>query len=140
MALLCRCFRGATPGEDVPHGVVALMARVFIDPVILSLAQRYPYFPGFRVHIRIVDGDSVVNRTGVDTREPLDHMQRLALRNALDAQGRRAGADPALAVVIGGVNHQRFALPVATRIPIPLADTRWKMGAPIERNDASFVN
>src|SRR5258707_11471287 len=100
MALLCRCFGSATPAEDVLHGVIALMAGVFIDPVILFLAQRYPYFPGFRVHVRIVDGNSVVNRAGVGAREPFDDMQRLALRNALDAQGRRAGADPALAVVI----------------------------------------
>src|SRR5262249_38339967 len=33
---------------------------------------------------------------------------------------------------IGGVDDQRGTIPVAARIPQPLVDGRWEMGAPVE--------
>ena len=43
-------------------------------------------------------------------------------------------------VNIRGLNHERIALPTATRVAKPLSDGRCKMRPPIQRNDARVVD
>src|SRR6266850_2488661 len=46
----------------------------------------------------------------------------------------------ALGREIGGVDDQRIPFPSAPRGPVPLTDAAWKVPAPVQGNDASFVD
>ena len=41
---------------------------------------------------------------------------------------------------IGGLDNQRVAVPVAARVPHPLAYLLWQMWAPVHGDDASVVD
>ena len=71
----------------------------------------------------------VVERIGSDAAPTFDEMQ--VLPGAFEV---RPVAE------IRGVDHQRVALPMATRVAQPLADVLIEMPSPIERDDAGLVH
>src|SRR6188472_124240 len=134
IALLVPCCRsllvGAGAAEDVSHRVVSLVTGVFENLSLLVVAlQRDANRPRLRERRRIVDGDGVVDRIGVDAREALDETQRLA-----------RSSEVGLVREVRRLDHKRVAFPVTARIsqilPNALADVR----APVHWDDPRLVN
>src|SRR5262252_1515954 len=82
ISALFALLRAASP-ENVLDGVVPLVARVLVDRVAVVPLERDRDLPGLRVHRGIVDRDLVLNRIGGGSREALDNVERLALRDDL---------------------------------------------------------
>src|SRR5215831_2562338 len=104
---LCGLFGGARSGENAGHGVVALVAGIFVDGLI-ALAHRNNHGERPRPYARIIDDELVHERVGVSAGEFLDEVQV------------RAGVrETRLALEVDRVDHQRVAFPVAPRIAPP---------------------
>src|SRR6266853_5846711 len=109
-------------------GIVSLVAaRLVIDSVrLLALPDELLRDrPWLRPHGRIVNRDHVFEGSRPDPRPALDQMQVLAraLKIRLRAEVRY-------------VDDEGVALPVPTRIAIPLADAGRQMGAPVHHDAA----
>src|ERR1700693_3777345 len=124
---LATFVHGAAAAKHQAHGFIPLMARVFVNLIVVIPGHRNGHFPGLSVNARVIDGNFVADRRSVDAGEVLDHLQRFTLRNSLNTPACRAGRYPALAIVVGSIDHQRVALPVANRVAIPLTDSLGKM-------------
>src|SRR5258708_1018069 len=104
---LCGLFCGARPSENAGHGVVALVAGIFVDRLV-ALAHWNNRGERPRPYARIIDGELVHERVGVSAGEFLDEVQV------------RAGVrETRLALEVDRVDHQRVAFPVAPRIAPP---------------------
>src|SRR5215470_18911521 len=89
--------------------------RLIVLPGELLLGRPWP-----SPHGRILDGDLVCKRGGPGPRPALDQVQVLprALKIGFRTEVRH-------------VDHQRTALPVATRVAVPLADAGRQMGTSV---------
>ncbi len=110
LGVLLRC---APTAQNIADRFIALVARILVDPVAVVPSQRHRDLPRLRIFFRIVHRDFVKDGIGVGARKALDEMQRCALRNTFDAPTGRTRRDPAFAVEVGGIDHERFALPMA---------------------------
>ena len=74
-------FVGATSGEQVHHGMVALVAGVLEEAVEGIAGVTPPHRNRDRVgrgiHLRVFDRESIVNGIRIDQREALNQPQRL---------------------------------------------------------------
>ena len=116
------------PAEDPGHAVVALVAGVLVERLVAP-PHRDRRRPRARPGLGIGHGVGVVQRVRVHPGQALD-------------QGHVAGRAPpaALVVEVRGLDHQCVALPVAARVPRPLADVTGKHRAAVERHDPYRVN
>src|SRR6185503_10439859 len=128
-SLGCRVVRTASP-QNVLRRLIPFVAGVLIDHVFGIAGQRDGYFPGPGVDVGIVDRNFVLDGARISASESLDHVQSLALRDALDSSGGSAGGDPSLAVEIGSVDDKGVAVPVASRIAVPEPNGRRRMSTP----------
>src|SRR5215475_619624 len=104
---LCGLFCGARSGENAGHGVVAVVAGIFVDGLV-ALAHRNISGERPRPYARIIDGELVHERVGVSAGEFLDEVQV------------RAGVrETRLALEVDRVDHQRVAFPVTPGIAPP---------------------
>src|SRR5882672_7808440 len=101
--------------------------RLVIDPVFLLVlpGEFLRDRPGARPHGRILDRHDVFKRGGAGAGPALDEV--LALARAAVVRLRAEVAD---------IDHQRVALPAATRVAEPLADLRWQMRAAVHHDAA----
>jgi len=66
----CLFVAGAGSGEDVTQGQVALLTRIFEDSVGSVVCSPWDRDgPGSCIEVRILDGDLVADRVGVDAPE-----------------------------------------------------------------------
>src|SRR5437762_7384399 len=94
------------------------------------LLPRQHEGPGLRPRLRIFERRVVVDRCRAHGHKVLDDTKTTKRNSWRDA---RADASPALLVgVIGRLDDQSVALPVASRIPLPAADVWAEMRTPIE--------
>src|SRR5262249_5247003 len=123
-----RGFIRTRTAEDVGHGVIPLVARVFEQASILLLPHWKRRGPGPGERFRILDREPVVDGVRVDTPEALDHTQR---SRVVDLRGhtaiRTAWIDRRLVGEVGHLDDQRVALPVSARVSHPLADAGLEM-------------
>src|ERR1700731_3039774 len=108
------------------EGIVSLVAaRLVINSVRLPalLDELLRDLPWRRPHGRILDGDHVFEGVRPDPRPALDKVQVLA-------RALKIG----LRTEVGYVDDEGAALPVPTRIAVPLADAGRQMGAPIHHD------
>src|SRR3989442_16032205 len=70
---------GARAAEDVPHRVIALVARVLVDLLVVVDGERHPERPRSGPGFRIIDGDRPKDLVRGRTREPFDELQRLGV-------------------------------------------------------------
>src|SRR5579872_3490960 len=104
------------------------MAGVLVD-LIRSALQGNHQAPWFGPSPRISNRDFVLQAFRTGACEALHHMKLFA------RSGHEAGG-----FVVGGIDDQRVALPMAARIPQPELDRGWQMRTSIEWNDADVVN
>src|SRR5688572_14946651 len=74
---LARLFGLAGAGEDALHGVVALVAGVFVDRP-LGRVERHFARDGLRVGPRVVDGELVADLVRADPGQPLGDLRPVA--------------------------------------------------------------
>ena len=99
----------ASTAEDALHAVVGLVAGVLEQETVHD-SQRHHRRPGFRVRVRVRNGEPVVDRLCVKPREALHHR----------GLGRRA-LQAGLAPEVERLDHERVALPPAARVARPSA-------------------
>src|SRR5260370_31453930 len=103
------------------------MASVFVE-LARHLRDGRLARPWFGPHTRIFHRELIEDRFRVDAGEAFDHVQVLGSRKRTQIRE------------IGGVDHQRIALPVAHRIAHPLLEVLSKMLTTVPRTDAYLVD
>ncbi|MQA28451.1 MAG: transposase [Luteitalea sp.] len=123
---------GAGAGQDVRNRLVPLVTRILVEwlfrPDHVDLGR-----PASRVPRRVLDRELVEEGIGVGAGETLDQPHVRAGRPIVGEVRYRPGE-------VGRLDDEGLTLPAAARIPGPLADRRWQVGAPIERDDADVVD
>ena len=123
-------FFGTRTAQDVRHAVVAFMAGVFDEFVLIVVpAERERTRPGCCPDRGIVDRELVPERVG--TRPGI---------NVRSASCFRPIHVRVLAIEVPDLDDERVAVPPAARIAEPLRQVRTEMRSAIGRNDARFVD
>src|SRR5258708_31850444 len=120
-------FGNAGAAQGVRQRIVPLVAREFIDRPT-HLGHENLGAPGFVPGRGIVNGEWIQNGFLAGTRETLHHVQFLAR-----TPERTTWSE------VGGVHHQRVALPMAPRVSSPLPDVRGQVWTPVQRDNANRV-
>src|SRR2546428_7112971 len=102
--LIASTFRA----EDVLQPVIPLVTRVLKHAVGGISLQWKRDRPWLRPRLRVVDGCFVLNCVGVDPREALDEVDRVAR-----VIGPSIPGDASLAIEIRRLNNESVAFPVA---------------------------
>src|SRR2546428_7975973 len=121
------CLLGASPSQDALEAVIALVTRVLIERT-----HRVPdpgRGPRSRPRRLIGNRELVVELVRFDAAPAFDQMQVFA--GSLEVR---------LVAEIRGLDNQRAALPMTTRVPQPLADLLVEMRTPVQQDDASLVH
>jgi len=107
------------------------VAREFhdLETLVLDTFDGIRQCPRPRKHSGIRDGCFVVQRVVPDERDAFHHMRAGAVEIPLIVQ-------PGPAVAIGGVDHQRIALPVPPRVLHPQPNVFSEVRTPVRGNDA----
>ena len=134
---LCRIIRRSSGGDRQSiRAALAFMARVFVDFVLAvvckSTDEARRQLPGMSVYGSVCDRGFIVDRFIVDDSKPLDKVGGGAIEIADHVQ-------PGFGLEIGHIDHQRIALPVATRVSLPQFDISPNMWPISEGNNASLV-
>src|SRR5688572_135133 len=82
---------GARPGEDAPHAVVCLVARILEYQLVAPL-HCHGHRPGPRPDGGIVNRVLVDERVGIEAAEPLGQVQILVTAESEATQAQRAGS------------------------------------------------
>ena len=101
-----RCLCCTCAAEDVRQRVVTLVTRELQHGLGVCLRERHRERPRLRPCRRIVDGDRPFDSIRRRTREALDQTKRRGVRVAVRAA----------IFVVGGLDDERVAIPVAARI------------------------
>src|SRR6266700_3395656 len=117
----------AGPAEYGGDHRIPLVAGPLVDRP-LSLRHRNLRGPRFGPRGGIFGGELVSDRIVGGAREAFHQVQFLP-----------GSSESASSSEIGGVDHQRTALPMANRVSLPLADVLRDMRAPVGGDDASGV-
>src|SRR3989454_4718824 len=118
---------GASSSQDALEAVIALVTRVLIERT-----HRVPdpgRGPRSRPRRLIGNRELVVELVRSDAAPTFDQMQVFA--GSLEVR---------LVAEIRGLDNQRAALPMTTRVPQPLADLLVEMRTPVQQDDASLVH
>ncbi len=118
----------AVDRQDTRHPVVAFVARVFVERTVV-LVQGNLSGPGLRPCCRIADREPVVDRVRGDAGQSLDQ-----------AQAVRRPPEVGLAREVRRLDDQRVALPMATRVAVPLPDMVREWWASVQRDDSRGVD
>src|SRR5207245_2290686 len=113
--------------EDVRQIVIPPVTCVLVEQTLRPCHGNL-CAPGSRPGCRVVDGECVPNRVSVDPREAFD-----------DVQGFTGTLKVSLVGEVRGVDDERVALPMPTRIAGPLAQLLWQMRTRVQRDDADGV-
>src|SRR5713101_5135575 len=123
--LLWNALHGGRSENPFDAARVALVARVLVHQ-LAALPQRKLRRPRTRPRRRIVGGEAVVDRVGVDAREALDEVQMFARASEFDLLRK-----------VDRVDDERGAFPVSARIAHP--PRHGAMRAAVHRHDARVV-
>ena len=94
-----------------------------------------------RPNVRILDGKLIIQRAWANAREAFDHPEVLCEMPVRTTLGPRARCEQiGLVAEIGGLDHERVALPVSARFSSKLAYRRFGLGIGVERNDTYVVD
>ena len=80
---------------------------------------------------RILDRADVLDHVGIDASEPFDELHRLAVPDV---------ADVGLVSQVRGLDDQRVAFPVASRVAEVLPNVVVRMWSAVELDDSGLVN
>ena len=87
--------------EDMPDVVIALVTRV-LEHRALGLQHRNLHAPRALPIRRIINGELVAHRVGINPRKAFNHAER-----------RTRSAEPGLAREVGRLDHERVSLPAS---------------------------
>ena len=117
-------------GQNIGHRVVAFVAGVLVDNVVVKPGHRSFYGPRLRVNPVVLDRELVVDPVRTDTGEAL-HCPRV-----------RRGQKPqfSLVTIVPRLNHERVPLPVRPGIAVPLPDRTVELRSAIDRNHSNVMD
>src|SRR6266702_7417401 len=94
-----------------------------------SSGHRNLHGPRLRKRRRIVDGKLIEERIRIEAPEAFDEAHVLA-----------GASESRLVGEIRRLEDQGIALPMAARVPLPLADMLWQMRTPVDGDDTGLMS